>query len=358
MAEGDRAEAERAVLAESAAPAAGGDAAAAAVAGESGSRCRRPGGGGGKGWEVGGGGTEASARAGGREVSARRAEPGLQRWRRHGRLGGGTEASVRRHGGFGVLGGGGLREAWIRRIGWGRRVGTEALGRRRFGRRGGIAGSGGIGGIGGTAGGSVDAGSACGNGVTEPGEQCDLGPANTDRPAFLVTQGGSASVAPIDRVVSAIMFYGLASGSSHTGLEAFATSRVYLYLDTRVHSQPRHASGSIATRVASADDGPVVFDLASLPVQAVVAVTDDSATEFFKAPPSPTRVGLSEPTPTAGCSPATDAGKLVDPIAPPFPRHPVAILDGSCTMGLLLRRPDHTAFAARCGAQLHGSALR
>jgi cysteine-rich repeat protein len=153
---------------------------------------------------------------------------------------------------------------------------------------GGVGGAGGFAGSGGTAGGSVDAGAACGNGVLEAGEECDLGSANAYRPAFLVTQGGSsASVVPVDRVVSAPTFYGLSSASSHTGLEVLSTSRVYLYRDTTTgilslvihHGIDRDTSGQ------TQPSGRVVFDITSLPVPTVVAVTDDSAPEFFKGSP-------------------------------------------------------------------------
>jgi cysteine-rich repeat protein len=155
----------------------------------------------------------------------------------------------------------------------------------------GTGGTGASGGSGGAGGGSIDAGVACGNGVVETGEQCDLGAGNVDRPAFLLTQGGSVAVVPVERVVSASMFYGLSSASSHTGLEAFATSRVYLYRDTTTgilslvvhHGIDRNTSGQ------SQPSSHVVFDIASVPVQTVVAVADDSPTEFFKSSPSAVR---------------------------------------------------------------------
>jgi cysteine-rich repeat protein len=178
-------------------------------------------------------------------------------------------------GGLGASGGVGGEAA-------GGRAGTTGVG--------GTAGSGttdGFAGNGGGAGGSVDGGGLCGNGVPELDEECDLGAGNVDRPAFLVTQGRSTSVVPVDRVVSASMFYGLASASSHTGLEAVATSRVYLYRDTTTgilslvvhHGVDRNTSGQAQPA------GHVVFDLASVPVSTVVAVTDDAPSEFFKGSP-------------------------------------------------------------------------
>jgi len=198
-----------------------------------------------------------------------------------GGVGGAGPGGLGGSGGSGALGGGGLG-------------GTGAGGIGGVGGVGGATGTGGTGATGGSAGAagsSVDAGVACGNGVPEPGEQCDLGAGNVDRPAFLLTQGGSVAVVPVDRVVSASMFYGLSSASSHTGLEAFATSRVYLYRDTTTgivslvvhHGIDRNTSGQ------SQPASHVVFDIASLPVQTVVAVADDAATEFFKSSPNTLR---------------------------------------------------------------------
>jgi cysteine-rich repeat protein len=191
---------------------------------------------------------------------------------------GGTGGAGGGIGGTGGAGGGNAGRGGLGGIG-----GTGALGGA-----GGVGGNGGSAGSGGVAGGSVDAGAACGNGVTEPGEQCDLGAGNVDRPAFLVTQGGSASVVPIDRVVSASMFYGLSSASSHTGLEVLSTSRVYLYRDitTGILSLVMHHGIDRNTSGQSQPSTRVVLDLTSLPVQTVVAVADDSPTEFFKSSPT------------------------------------------------------------------------
>ena len=92
------------------------------------------------------------------------------------------------------------------------------------------------------------------------------------------------------------MFYGLSSASSHTGLEAFATSRVYLYRDTTtgILSLVMHHGIDRDTSGQSQPAGRVIFDIVSLPVQTVVTVTDDSATEFFKelSQLRPRRVGF------------------------------------------------------------------
>src|ERR1700690_2566599 len=62
----------------------------------------------------------------------------------------------------------------------------------------------------------------CGNGVVEPGEQCDLGKDNGDKPAFLVTQTTGTHIETnmlVEKEDSA-QFYDYYSASSHTGFEA------------------------------------------------------------------------------------------------------------------------------------------
>ena len=74
----------------------------------------------------------------------------------------------------------------------------------------------------------------CGNGVLDPGEQCDLGSSNSDTPVpFLVSQSGGESfdVMPLERAESAVGFYDYIGASSHDGLEVLEESRLFLYLD-------------------------------------------------------------------------------------------------------------------------------
>lgn len=75
----------------------------------------------------------------------------------------------------------------------------------------------------------------CGNGVVDPGEECDLGAGNSDAiSAFAVTQNGvTFQVHPLARDKSASDFYDYVGASSFTGLEVQAESRIYLYLDER-----------------------------------------------------------------------------------------------------------------------------
>src|SRR5262249_3012900 len=73
----------------------------------------------------------------------------------------------------------------------------------------------------------------CGAGVVEPGEQCDLGAANADRPALQRMQSGiKQAVMPVDKPMAAPFFYNYFSASGHTGYEAVGASHVWLYRDT------------------------------------------------------------------------------------------------------------------------------
>jgi cysteine-rich repeat protein len=129
----------------------------------------------------------------------------------------------------------------------------------------------------------------CGDGAVDPGEACDLGAGNTDRPAFLLLQGALAKpVAPIDRVVGASSFYAYASASSHTGYEVLQASRIFLYRDTTTgilslfmhHGIDFNASGMMQPQ------GSATFDIVNLPASVVVAVADDTPNEFFKSSPT------------------------------------------------------------------------
>jgi len=81
-------------------------------------------------------------------------------------------------------------------------------------------------------GGSGGIAETCGDGIVDPGEQCDLGAANEISLALSVTQAGqSFSAAPLVRSGSSAAFYDYASFSSHTGFEALGASRIMLYLD-------------------------------------------------------------------------------------------------------------------------------
>jgi cysteine-rich repeat protein len=87
---------------------------------------------------------------------------------------------------------------------------------------GGAQGSGGTGGTAGT----------CGDGVVDPGEQCDLGADNRVSAAFSVTQAGRVfAPLPLVRSESGAACYDYRSTSAHTGYEAVGASRILLYFD-------------------------------------------------------------------------------------------------------------------------------
>ena len=123
----------------------------------------------------------------------------------------------------------------------------------------------------------------CGDGVLDPGEQCDDGAANADRPALALLQGALfKGVRPLDNPASAALFYSYSSASGHTGLEKLDTSRVFFYRNT--------ASGALSLFFlhgidldSSGEDQPaahVIMDATGLPFGAFVSVADDTFSEF------------------------------------------------------------------------------
>jgi len=113
----------------------------------------------------------------------------------------------------------------------------------------------------------------------EPGEQCDLGAANADRPAFVATQDSLLfAVTPYAQVASSANFYDYVSSSGHTGLERLDTSLILLYLDrttTALSLVVEH--GIDATTTSQQQPASRVQMLFSgLPAGCAVAVSDDA----------------------------------------------------------------------------------
>lgn len=126
----------------------------------------------------------------------------------------------------------------------------------------------------------------CGDGFVQGGvEACDLGPANADRPAFLLTQGPlSRPVAPVVRAADAVSFYDRHSASSHTGFEQVSTSRLYLYAESSTGALSlftHHGIDVDATGIVQ-PEGEVEQDFLHLPGGAFIAVADDKPEEFFQ----------------------------------------------------------------------------
>ncbi len=142
-----------------------------------------------------------------------------------------------------------------------------------------VGGFGGFGGTGGTPG-------FCGNGVPEPGEQCDDGPKNQDRPAFQLQQGAvSVAITPLDTFSSVQQFYGYSSASSHTGFEELMASRIILHrnLNGGQLSLIMHHGIDQNTSGQPQPSTQVKASITGLPVQTFVTVADDNLNEFNKS---------------------------------------------------------------------------
>lgn len=118
----------------------------------------------------------------------------------------------------------------------------------------------------------------CGNGAIEPGESCDLGNGNVDRPALQVAQGGFVfAVAPYELPQSGASFYNYSSASAHTGFEQLNGSAMLFYRNTtnsilsliQVHGIDFDTTG------LSQPPSQVIMDFGGLPFQTQVAVVDD-----------------------------------------------------------------------------------
>ncbi len=147
---------------------------------------------------------------------------------------------------------------------------------------GNCGGTGGAGGGGGTGG----APGFCGDGKIDSGEQCDLGPANENRPAFqLETAFSISGVRPLDTNQTAQSFYSYSSASSHTGFEAVGASRLMLQRNLSTasmslvmhHGIDQNSSGQFQPATS------VSFDINGLPTATFVTVADDTLQEFNKS---------------------------------------------------------------------------
>jgi cysteine-rich repeat protein len=128
----------------------------------------------------------------------------------------------------------------------------------------------------------------CGDGHLDPGEQCDLGADNVDRPAILLKQGAfSTGVRPIDRASSVVAFYNYSSASGHTGFEALGKSQLLLYRDVTTSLMTLITQHGIDGDGGGPKQQPshVVQHLAGLPAGVGVAFADDDGGEFHLGAP-------------------------------------------------------------------------
>ena len=125
----------------------------------------------------------------------------------------------------------------------------------------------------------------CGDGRRAGHEECDLGAANADRPAFEVSQPSTPPFGTnaLVRKESAVTFYDYSSASSHTGFEARSESRLYMYVDG--------ATGRLSLFVTHGKDNDepasqVDMDVTGIPPGFTIDVADDNGSEFFANGPS------------------------------------------------------------------------
>lgn len=125
----------------------------------------------------------------------------------------------------------------------------------------------------------------CGDGRRAGSEECDQGSANTDRPAFEVSQPTTAPFGTnaLVRKQSATAFYNYSSASSHTGFEAPTESRTYMYIDGN--------TGRLSLFVTHGEDGnqpssQVNMTITGIPPGFSIDVADDNPGEFFASGPS------------------------------------------------------------------------
>jgi cysteine-rich repeat protein len=129
----------------------------------------------------------------------------------------------------------------------------------------------------------------CGDGFVHAGvEECDLGPANGDRPALLLTHGEiERAVRPVESGSSATGFYAYSSKSAHTGFEQVRQSRLFLHRDSSSGPLSLITLHGIDIDSTGISQPPSIVQqlFQGVPAQAFVALADDGPKEFFQAEP-------------------------------------------------------------------------
>ncbi len=128
----------------------------------------------------------------------------------------------------------------------------------------------------------------CGDGKRAGDEACDLGKANGDTPAFVITQPSGTRIGTdaLVRGQTVQEFYAYSSASSHTGLEQVGESRIYLFANSRTGRLSlvlTHGIDFDSSHLAQ-PSSTVEMDVAGLPPGVGVDVADDSPSEFFLGP--------------------------------------------------------------------------
>jgi cysteine-rich repeat protein len=124
----------------------------------------------------------------------------------------------------------------------------------------------------------------CGDGKRAGSEECDLGMANVDRPAFQISQPSTPAFGT-DALVkkqNVVAFYDYYSASSHTGFEAPGESRTYMFIDGntgRLHLVVTHGEDN------NQPPSKVNMDISGIPAGFTVDVSDDPG-EFVATGPT------------------------------------------------------------------------
>ena len=129
----------------------------------------------------------------------------------------------------------------------------------------------------------------CGDGRRAGAEQCDLGAANGDRPAFLISQPSGTHIGtnPLVRAETSEAFYDYYSASSHTGLEQVGESRIYLYADSGTGRLSLVVTHGIDDNTGAVQPtSAVAMDITGLPPGFSIDLPDDNTSEFFASGPS------------------------------------------------------------------------
>ncbi|MFO0590396.1 MAG: DUF4215 domain-containing protein [Polyangiaceae bacterium] len=128
-----------------------------------------------------------------------------------------------------------------------------------------------------------DAEPVCGDGVVDPGEECDDGPGNAGKPVISVRQGTFAKVVtPIDSDQEIVSFYSYSSSSGHTGLEAPRKSELFLHRHTATGTLSlvtEHGVDVDGTGLVQPETD-VAQQFTGFPAGVSIAIADDNADEI------------------------------------------------------------------------------